>query len=102
MCRGVSYYAYLHVFSPISSHEILIMNNKDVSIFDTRSKTIENVATLTFDVRCENNQSVMIRDGKVLMLVRDCKTEEYKIVSYTKGQDKLCEIKDFPRGRHGD
>ena len=80
------------MFSPISSHEILIMHEYDISIFDTRSNTIDKVGSNTFELYCYNNQFGMSRDGQVLALVKDedeYGTEEsvrHKIVSFTKGE----------------
>ena len=68
---SVRYKAYCHVFSPISSHEILIIFEKDISIFDTRSNTIEKVGENKMKLSCPSNNFVMSRDGQVVALVYD-------------------------------
>ena len=52
---NVRYKAYFHVFSPLTSHEILIMAKEDISIFETRSCTIRKVGTVPFKLVCYNN-----------------------------------------------
>ena len=66
---NVRYCADHHVFSPISSTEILIMHKKDVSIFDTKSNTIKKAGTSQHMLECKYNQFAMNRDGQVVALV---------------------------------
>ena len=55
--------------SPISSHEILIMAESSVQIFDVKSSTMEKVGTVNFDCLGLINQAVMSREGQVVALV---------------------------------
>lgn len=109
---SVRYNAVNHVFCPITRSQILIMYDEDVSIFDTMKNTIENVGTNTFELQCMNNNFTMSRDGQVIALVIDQTNDLLKavhdrktwtvqggglikVVSFTKGEQKVREIKRF-------
>ena len=83
------------VFSPISSTEILIMKHYDISIFDTKSNTIEKVGTNSFDLLCNNNNYAMSRPNFVVALVADRSIKRLKAISFSKEKSVVSEIKDF-------
>ena len=90
--------AWDHVFCPISSHEIVIMLERDISIFDTSSNTMTKVGspfkkdTL---LSCSSNQAAMSKAGQIVALVKDSEHDHLKMVSYTKGKKMTQEIKGF-------
>ena len=71
------------------------MKDYDISIFDTRSNTIEKVATNPISLYSNMNQAVMSRNGQVVALVFDLTNSRFKAVSFTKGEDKVRLVKDF-------
>ena len=87
------------MFSPISEHEILIMNRSDISIFDTRSNTIEKVGTNIFLLECMLNQATMRSNGQVVALVSDETNKRLKAISFAKGDKRVSEIVNFGKLR---
>ena len=74
------------------------MHRNDISIYDTRSNTIETVVTNTLSILIGlNNQFGTSRDGHVVALVCDKSNVCLKAVSFSKAEMKFCEIKDFGR-----
>ena len=69
------------------------MWKKDISIFDTRCNTIENVGKNTLGLVCEHNQFSMNRDGQVVALIMDNNNHHLAAVSFTKDELKIREIK---------
>ena len=61
------------------------MFKKDISIFDTKSNTIEKVASNTLDLSSDNNQAAMTRDGQVIALVLEKIIGGCKAIKFTKG-----------------
>ena len=59
------------------------MYEDDISIFDTRSNTIEKVGTNPYELCCYMNQAAMSCDGQVVALVEVY--SHVKAVSFTKG-----------------
>ena len=84
---SVRYHADLHLFSPITNSEILIMKNEDISILDTRSNIIKKVGTNIFKLDCVSNQATRIRNGQVVALAysrtNDYSEDTYKVFSFS-------------------
>ena len=83
------------------------MRDFDISIFDTKSNTIENVGTNTFKLESNNNNFAMSRcgqvklreeklmPGQVVALVFDWTNDRIKAVSFTYGKKTVREVKDY-------
>ena len=91
------------MFTPITSHEILIMGEGKISIFDTKNNVIDQVSTDDADFIVKKgilNQCFMSREGQVVALVIQQKYLEYAIVSFTKGDQEVQMIENL--GYHRD
>ena len=102
---NVRYSAFNHVFSPISEYEILIMQMEDISIFDTRSNTIEKVGENPFLQTCWSSQFGMSHSNVVVALIEESSSPFATqfpsfsfcnlVVSYTKGDKEVHVIKEL-------
>ena len=95
-----------HLSVPINSHEILIMGgegglqNKEansIAVFDTVAHSYQIVSTDPFNTYApashpfeyykthtgSNNHAYMLREGKVVAMVKNHYTGHYKLVTYT-------------------